>query len=251
MPYTATTLQPVQYVTVTDKLGTVQGYLWFNDEERAAGWVLRAVRGEEAAGRGAFWAAKLDDAEARGLSPSTALAEFFKADTEIDNRLVEVSLTTAGSLREVQQLADCADAEDRLLLGQLSRDAAAWQELAEAAAELTVEDRDVKWAGSGEQPGGTYRIGYPDYSPRLRRLMSAISRVGAVTPAYYWMDHRMQEVPADGQLPHADAVRAATAIARGERFSDGTIAQAAREGLLDAVVASLLAWYRQSSAAAV
>ncbi|NGO81488.1 hypothetical protein G6045_38395 [Streptomyces sp. YC504] len=247
MPYALTTAEPVQYVTVTDKKGTVQGYLWFNDVDRAAGWVLRTARGDEAMSRGAFWLEKLDDAAARELAPTAALAELFKADTAYDNRLVEVSLTSAASLREVQELAACPDAEDRLLLGQLKQDAAAWRELAEAAAALTPADRKVEWAGAGEQPGGVIRIGYPNYSKPLLRLTYAVSGVGAVTPAHYWIDHRMPEVPAGGQLPPADAVRAATAVMRGERFCDGTIAKAAGDGLLDAVVASLLAWYASTS----
>ncbi|MFJ5719636.1 DUF6508 domain-containing protein [Streptomyces sp. NPDC093149] len=49
--------------------------------------------------------------------------------------------------------------------------------------------------------------------------------------------------PADGRLGPADAVRAATAVVRGERFSDGTIAEAVESGLLDAVAESLCAWY--------
>ncbi|MBC9716347.1 hypothetical protein H9Y04_27810 [Streptomyces sp. TRM66268-LWL] len=244
MPYASPTYKPVAYVTVTDKKGTVQGYLWFDDADRAAGWVGRAERGGEAARRGDFWMAKLDGAEARGLAPTDALAELFKADTVYDNRLVEVSLTNAASLREVHELAVQPDPEDRLLLGQLKReDPSVWRELADAAAALTPEDRAVAWKGAGEQPGGVMRIGYPDYSRPLMRLTSALVGVGAVTPAHFWMDHRMPEAGADGQLPPADAVRAATAIVRGERFSDGTIAQAARDGLLDAVAASLLAWY--------
>ncbi|WP_199552861.1 DUF6508 domain-containing protein [Streptomyces sp. N35] len=244
MPYAAGTLRSVQYVTVTDKKGTVQGYLWFNDEDRAAGWVVRPVRGDEAVSRGAFWTAKLDAAAGRGIAPMAALAELLKADTEYDNRLVEVSLTTAAGLREVQELAVCPDAEDRLLLGQLKReDEAAWRELAEAAESLTDEDRKVEWVGGGKRPGGVVMIGYPDYRPALRRLTSALVGVGAVTPAHYWMDHPVPKVPAGGQLPPADAVRAATAVMRGERFSDGTIAKAAGDGTLDAVAVSLLAWH--------
>jgi hypothetical protein len=57
----------------------------------------------------------------------------------------------------------------------------------------------------------------------------------------------MPEVPPDGRLRPADAVRAATTLVRGEHFSDGTIAKAVESGLLDAVAASLRAWYADPS----
>jgi hypothetical protein len=49
---------------------------------------------------------------------------------------------------------------------------------------------------------------------------------------------------AAADMSPADAVRLATAIVRGERFASGTIADAVSSGALQAVVASLSAWYR-------
>jgi len=43
----------------------------------------------------------------------------------------------------------------------------------------------------------------------------------------------------------ADAVRLATAIIRGERFGDGTIAEAIADGTLSAVLARLRHWYEE------
>jgi hypothetical protein len=57
------------------------------------------------------------------------------------------------------------------------------------------------------------------------------------------MDRPPLVVPDDGVLSPADAVRLATATVRGERFSDGTIGHAVEHGALQAVLASLAAWY--------
>ncbi|MEV0278324.1 DUF6508 domain-containing protein [Streptomyces sp. NPDC050610] len=138
------------------------------------------------------------------------------------------------------------DPDDRLLLARLDRadDAAGhWRELRAAGEALTAADRDVQWTPGGPGPDGTGRMPYPQYSEALWRVVGALSAVGAVTPAYRWTDRPMPARQADGRLTAADAVRAATAIARGERFRDGTIAAAANSGMLDAVVAALLAWY--------
>lgn len=57
------------------------------------------------------------------------------------------------------------------------------------------------------------------------------------------MDNPPPAVPPGGLLSPADAVRAATAVVRGERFADGTIADAARSGLIDAIAEALCTWY--------
>ncbi|MFE7466014.1 DUF6508 domain-containing protein [Streptomyces sp. NPDC057499] len=155
------------------------------------------------------------------------------------------SPATAPSLDALKELTRSVTAgDDRRLLALLDRkNADGWRELREAHAALTDQDRDVRWSGSGKRPDGTVRIGHPVHGPRLLRLVGALSGVGAVTPAYLWMRNPPPAVPAGGRLGPADAVRAATAVVRGERFADGTIAQAAGNGLLDAVAESLCAWY--------
>nr|WP_251019365.1 DUF6508 domain-containing protein [Streptomyces sp. ISL-11] len=144
----------------------------------------------------------------------------------------------------MRALLGLKDPDDWLLLAQLDRDDhTSWRTLREATAALTEADRDVRWAGGGQLPSGAYLVKYPDYGEALRRAVGALSSVGAVTPRYHWMDHPMPTPGPDGRLDAADAVRAATAIVRGERFSDGTIANAAANGLLDAVWTALLDWY--------
>ncbi|MFF9571915.1 DUF6508 domain-containing protein [Streptomyces sp. NPDC014685] len=253
MPYTSgapryrgTTDKPVRHLTVADARGVAMGYLWANDEDDAAGWCLRPAGDSAGFEDGLTWSGKLNEAKARGLAPTAALAEpAGGAGPGTVGRVVPGSLATAPSLEALKELARVVTgADDRRLVEQLDRgNADAWRELREAYAALTDEDRDVRWSEGGKQPDGTWRMSYPLHDERLRRLVGALSAVGAVTPAYLWQDNPPPVAPADGRLSPADAVRAATAVVRGERFCDGTIARAAGDGLLDAVAASLCAWY--------
>ena len=88
---------------------------------------------------------------------------------------------------------------------------------------------------------------YPDYGARVERACTALSEVGAVTPAYHWMQHGPPAVGPDGQVSVADAVRLATTIVRSERFGDGNIGAAVGNGSLQAVVAALAAWGRPAT----
>ncbi|MGW2180070.1 DUF6508 domain-containing protein [Streptomyces sp. NPDC001732] len=244
--YRSTTDRPVHHLTVADARGEAMGYLWANDEDDAAGWCLRPAGDAASVGEGVGWSRKLDEARARGLVPTAALAELAGGSAPGPvGRIVPGSLATASSLEALKELARVVTgADDRRLLERLDRENAdAWRELREAYAALTDEDRDVRWSEGGKQPDGTRRMRYPLYGERLRRLVGALSAVGAVTPAYLWQDNPPPVAPGDGWLSPADAVRAATAVVRGERFCDGTIARAAGDGLLDAVAESLCAWY--------
>ena len=60
--------KPVQYLTVADRHGQVIGYAWANDEDDAAGWVVRKAGGDEAFNEGSsVGQVKLHDAKARAL----------------------------------------------------------------------------------------------------------------------------------------------------------------------------------------
>ncbi|MER8085417.1 DUF6508 domain-containing protein [Streptomyces sp. NPDC058316] len=246
--YRAGTDKPVHHLTVADVRGEAMGYLWANDADDAAGWCLRPAGDRAGFDEGLEWSAKLNTAKARGLLPTAALAELARdSDPRRVSHVVPDSLTTAPTLAALTELARVVtEADDRRLLAQLDRENAdSWHELGEALAALTDEDRAVRWSEGGQRPDGTRRMSHPLHSERLQRLVHALSAVGAVTPAYLWQDNPPPAVPADGRLGPADAVRAATAVVRGERFSDGTIAQAAESGLLDAVAESLCAWYER------
>ncbi|MFE7618009.1 DUF6508 domain-containing protein [Streptomyces sp. NPDC057496] len=244
--YRGTTDKPVRYLTVVDAEGVAMGYPWANDEDDAAGWCLRPAGDAAGVGDGVVWARRLEEAKARGLAPTAALAgSAGGAGPGAVGRVVPGSLATAPSLDALKELARVVTgADNRRLVARLDRgNADAWRELRDAYAALTDEDRDVRWSEGGKQPDGTRRMSYPLYGERLRRLVGALSAVGAVTPAYLWQDNPPPVAPGDGRLGPADAVRAATAVVRGERFCDGTIARAAGDGLLDAVAGALCAWY--------
>ncbi|MFB8035995.1 DUF6508 domain-containing protein [Streptomyces sp. NPDC056004] len=244
--YRDTTDRPVHHLTVANSRGEAMGYLWADDEDDAAGWCLRPAGDRDGFSEGLDWSAKLGAAKARGLAPTAALAELARgSDPRCVSHVVPGSLGTAPSLDALKELARAVtEADDRRLLAQLDRgNADAWRELSQALAALTDEDRDVRWTEGGRQPDGTWRMSHPIHGERLDRLVRALPAVGAVTPAYLWRDNPPPAVPADGRMGPADAVRAATAVVRGERFCDGTIAEAARNGLLDAVARSLCVWY--------
>jgi O-acetyl-ADP-ribose deacetylase len=138
---------------------------------------------------------------------------------------------------------------DATLLAQLDTSAEradAWCRLVAVAGEFAVlphAEGDFRWTPAKERPDGVITVGYPIYGERVERARRALAEVGAVTPAYPWMDQSPLTVPDDGALSPADAIRLATATVRGERFCDGTIGQAVEQGALQAILTSLSTWY--------
>lgn len=86
----------VQYVTVANAQGSVIGYVWANDEDDAAGWIVRKDGGSEAFNEGDVWVDRLYDGKARGLTPSEALAEMIRDSPFVESsRVVPDSLAAA------------------------------------------------------------------------------------------------------------------------------------------------------------
>ncbi len=235
---------PVHYITVTAPDGEVVGYAWGDDTD--VEWINRKASSSAAYDAGMEWYTKVREAHERGLTPLGVL-NLLSHEPGVGR------VTEAPDVAALEELARVVTpADDRRLLAQLDRDdAQAWQELADAFDALTDEDRDVKWGGGHKSPSGAIHVPYPLYSKPLQRAVASLHRVGAVTPEHRWTESPMPEVPLDGRLRPADAVRAATTLVRGEHFSDGTIAQAVESGLLDAVAASLRAWYADPSTGTV
>jgi hypothetical protein len=137
------------------------------------------------------------------------------------------------------------DAAIRAALGAVPP--AAWEELdaALAAVEALDPDRYATWTGGGEQPDGTVTLAWPDYAPEVERLRSAIGAAGLVVP-YAWPQwagierHRAGRGMEEALVE--DAVRMVTAVVRSERFGDGNIEGALRDGTLQAAVRRALAW---------
>jgi hypothetical protein len=133
--------------------------------------------------------------------------------------------------------------DDGVLLEVLDlRRVDAWRSLTELDEEFRARphaDDDCVW---GER--------YSEYGARIESARRLLTEVGAVTPAYPWMRCRPPALGADGRMGAADAVRLATRVVRSERFGDGNIADAVHGGVLQAVVAALVAWYREAGRAA-
>ncbi|MFF7581310.1 hypothetical protein ACFZBE_41435 [Streptomyces sp. NPDC008061] len=105
--YSHLSQKPVHHLTVTDRDGAVIGYVWANDEDDAAGWVVRRAGGDEAFNKGARWARRLHDAKARGIVPTAALAEMIQeSDPTKSSHVVPGSLTEAPNADAVRRLAN-------------------------------------------------------------------------------------------------------------------------------------------------
>ncbi len=126
-----------------------------------------------------------------------------------------------------------------------------WRDLAEAVAAVETEDVHATWAG-GETAGGVTQVPYPVYSPAVEHLRAALGGVGAVVvfawPHWGGLD-RYRDAAALRHAPPADAARFVTAILRGERFGDGTIANAVDDGRLPAAARRLVEWYQARAGA--
>ncbi|WP_159667460.1 DUF6508 domain-containing protein [Streptomyces mexicanus] len=232
---------PLHYITVTTPDGEIIGYAWGSADD--VGWVHRAASSSDAYRAGVEWYSRIRDAHRRGLAPAGVLAPF--------SREPGVGpVTEAPDLAAVEELARVVTpADDQRLLDQLvPAQHPAWRWLAEAFDALTAEDREVVWGGGHMLPSGAIQAPFPVYSKQVERVVSALHSVGAVTEEYRWMGHPLPTVPSSGHLSPADAVRAATALVRGERFCNGLIDEALRDGLLDAVVGSLRAWHAELEA---
>ncbi|MGW9025535.1 DUF6508 domain-containing protein [Streptomyces sp. NPDC055722] len=222
--------------------GEVIGYAWADDGAAAVDWMDRKASSRSAYEASLDWWRKVKENQELGLAPRAVL-------TELSRHPAVGPVTGAPSRGAVEELAAIVTpADDRRLLAQLRRDdSAAWQELADAFDALTEEDRRIGRGGGEELREGVYHVFFPVYSTALLRAVTALAGVGAVTPEHRWMGQYMPELPPGGRLHPADAVRAATAVVRGERFCDGTIAEAVKSGLFDAIGESLRIWYRTSA----
>ncbi|GAA0499516.1 hypothetical protein [Streptomyces olivaceiscleroticus] len=104
--YNRETDGPVAYLSIADTAGSVIGYVWGNDSDNAAGWVVPPGLSASAVNAGASWLRALRSGKARGLAPTALLAEL--AQGANDNKLSHAlpgSLTEASSLAALRELA--------------------------------------------------------------------------------------------------------------------------------------------------
>jgi hypothetical protein len=165
------------------------------------------------------------------LLPDAALRARLTAKYDLTRRLIHPDPNRPAT---AQGTGADGDPDDAALLDGLDRESErarqAWRVFAQFATGWAVEPGDVEWRG-----------GYPAYGPRVDAVTQALSAVHAVTPAYAWADFAEPDLAPDGTLTPGDAVRTATAVVRGERFCDGTIATAWKSGRLFSVVRALAA----------
>jgi hypothetical protein len=147
-------------------------------------------------------------------------------------------------------MSDCTAAEDATLLAQLDVSASSadsWSQLVALAAAFATfphDEDDFRWVHPPALPDGSIAISYLSYGDRVMQARNVLAEVGAVTAAYDWMRQPASALPVgETPLSPADAVRVATASIRGERFCDGTIANALAAGSFQAALAALTRWY--------
>ncbi|MFJ8104572.1 DUF6508 domain-containing protein [Streptomyces sp. NPDC096132] len=233
---------PLWYFPVAAPDGEVVGYVWADHAAGEVGWVRRAARSSRVRELEEKWSREVFEAGQRGVAPVVVVAGLARAKGA-------GTVVGASSTDVVEAVArTVTEADDQRLLDQLHRDdTGAWRELADAFDALTEEDRRVEWVGGGQQPNGTYHVAYPRYGRALLRAVAALRTVGAVTPEHRWAECPLPRPSPDGRLAPADAVRAATSVVVGERACDGMIADAAKDGLLDAIAVSLRAWHARQT----
>lgn len=120
-----------------------------------------------------------------------------------------------------------------------------WRELFAAADALEPADLVVGAGGGQELRPGVFQMRFPVYSDAINRIRGMLAALDVVV-VFDWMDwangfrYSAQIVP---DMPIADVARLTTAILRGERFADGTIARAVEFGVFTAVLDRLRVWY--------
>lgn len=102
--YASATGGAVEHITLQRADGEVMGFLYFNDEDDAAGWVARTGASPEAWNDAAYWVRILRDCKGRGLKPSEALGEMLLA-TNPRSFIVPGSRGVCESLEELRVLA--------------------------------------------------------------------------------------------------------------------------------------------------
>jgi hypothetical protein len=142
-----------------------------------------------------------------------------------------------------------ADIEAALRAGTPER----WRALWEAFDDLLAEPEPGTWSG-GEQVDTTVVDGeehpviqmpYVIYADSVQRVVQALYALDAVVP-FNWPHWdgiaRLREPYALATASVADAVRMATAIIRGDRFTEGALAGAIDDGTFPAALERLRAW---------
>ncbi|WP_432158598.1 hypothetical protein [Streptomyces sp. bgisy153] len=104
--YSRRTDGQVTYVSVADGSGLVIGYVWANDQDDAAGWVVPPGLSDDAVNAGARWLRALRAGKARGLAPTALLAELAAGSNDNDtSHVVRGSSQQAPTLAALKERA--------------------------------------------------------------------------------------------------------------------------------------------------
>ncbi|MEV7996530.1 hypothetical protein AB0O67_32985 [Streptomyces sp. NPDC086077] len=104
--YARNTDGPVAHLSVADRTGTVIGYVWANDKDDAAGWVVPSGLSGSALNAGGRWVRALRGGKARDLAPTVLLAELAQGTNDCQqSHVLPSSVTEAPSLAALKELA--------------------------------------------------------------------------------------------------------------------------------------------------
>jgi hypothetical protein len=120
-----------------------------------------------------------------------------------------------------------------------------WQELFAAVDLLDAGASQVQWTGTARPADGMMFLPHPVYSPAVQSIEGLLYELQVIVPFDWMAWDQVRYADGDGPVgaPVADAARLATAVVRGERFCDGTIAQALSDGTLSAALARRRQWF--------
>lgn len=122
-----------------------------------------------------------------------------------------------------------------------------WERLFAASDALTTGSQHASsWHEAPDSEDGAAAFPYPVYSDTVEEVQRLLYDLDVIV-SFDWpaWDGAARYPRGEGlaSAPVAEAVRVATVIVRGERFCDGTIAQAISDGTLDAVLGRLRRWF--------
>lgn len=108
----------------------------------------------------------------------------------------------------------------------------------------------ITWVPPVQTGPKEFIAGYPAYSEAFMAIHALLYELDLVVP-FNWAEwSRPQRYPQGAGLESAsvaDAARLCTVYVRGERFSDGAIGQALRDGTFDQIFKRLRTWYDSES----
>ncbi len=117
---------------------------------------------------------------------------------------------------------------------------ARWHSLFTEADALTESDREIVWKSL--EPDAI-QAPYPKYGERVSRLRKLLPMLEFNWKQWMKDNPLFPEGHGLAEAPVADAARLSTVYLYGERFNEGAIGMALKNGALDAIIARLRHWH--------